>query len=304
MYAGTHRRSRRRCGRCSTIRSIPTREGCCDRCRDAAPARGSRRSRARCRGSGPFPSGCAFAPRCPSRFEPCAGAPGARRPSTTRCAASSTTAQVAAEPACGLAGVAVRRSMPLMPLVEVRNLTKAFSRRHGLFSRATRVVAVDAVSFAIEEGETFGLVGESGSGKTTTGRCILRLIEPTSRRGAVPRQNVLGLSRDRVARGAPRHADGLPGSLLVAQPAHAGRDDRGGAAGDPRPRHAHRAPRSRRRAARRRRASTRRCAGAIRTSSAADNVSASASRARSRSIPRSSSPTSRCRRWTCRFRRR
>jgi ABC-type oligopeptide transport system ATPase subunit len=57
-----------------------------------------------------------------------------------------------------------------MPLLAVRGLTK----RYG------EVTAVDRVSFAIDEGETFGLVGESGSGKTTTGRCILRLIEPTA----------------------------------------------------------------------------------------------------------------------------
>ncbi len=67
-----------------------------------------------------------------------------------------------------------------MPLLEVRHLVKEFAGRQGLRRRSAPVRAVDDVSFSIEEGETFGLVGESGSGKTTTGRCILRLIEPTS----------------------------------------------------------------------------------------------------------------------------
>ncbi|MGE3956908.1 MAG: ABC transporter ATP-binding protein [Vicinamibacterales bacterium] len=67
-----------------------------------------------------------------------------------------------------------------MPLVDVVDLTKTFTRRGGLFSRGTTVTAVNGVSFQIEAGETFGLVGESGSGKTTTGRCLLRLVEPTS----------------------------------------------------------------------------------------------------------------------------
>jgi ABC-type oligopeptide transport system ATPase subunit len=67
-----------------------------------------------------------------------------------------------------------------MPLVEVSHLVKHFVRNAGLFRAGTRVPAVDDVSFAIDEGETFGLVGESGSGKTTTGRCMLRLIEPSS----------------------------------------------------------------------------------------------------------------------------
>ena len=70
-----------------------------------------------------------------------------------------------------------------MPLVEVVRLTKTFDRRGRLFTRDETRPAVDAVSFSIDEGETFGLVGESGSGKTTTGRCLLRLIEPSS--GAV-----------------------------------------------------------------------------------------------------------------------
>jgi ABC-type oligopeptide transport system ATPase subunit len=67
-----------------------------------------------------------------------------------------------------------------MPLVEVSHLVKHFTRGKGLFRRGTVVRAVDDVTFHIHEGETFGLVGESGSGKTTTGRCLLRLIEPTS----------------------------------------------------------------------------------------------------------------------------
>lgn len=67
-----------------------------------------------------------------------------------------------------------------MPLVEVHHLVKHFTRGGGLFNRRSIVRAVDDVSFVIEEGETLALVGESGSGKSTTGRCLLRLVEPTS----------------------------------------------------------------------------------------------------------------------------
>ena len=67
------------------------------------------------------------------------------------------------------------------PLLRVKNLVKRFPVKGGLFARELEHVhAVDGVSFEIQPGETLGLVGESGCGKSTTGRCILRLIAPTS----------------------------------------------------------------------------------------------------------------------------
>jgi ABC-type oligopeptide transport system ATPase subunit len=91
-----------------------------------------------------------------------------------------------------------------MALLDVRDLTKIYRQRHGLLGRVSEVRAVDRVSFSVEQGETFGLVGESGSGKTTTGRCILRLIEPTSGQVAFKGQDVLALER-RALREARRH---------------------------------------------------------------------------------------------------
>ena len=88
----------------------------------------------------------------------------------------------------------------MTPLVQVRNLVKEYPPRATLFKRGAAVRAVDDVSFEIGAGETFGLVGESGSGKTTTGRCVLRLIEPTSGEIRFNGQDVRALSARELRR--------------------------------------------------------------------------------------------------------
>ncbi len=87
-----------------------------------------------------------------------------------------------------------------MALLEVQDLVKHFFRRQGFLKSPSIVRAVDGVSFQIEPSETFGLVGESGSGKTTTGRCILRLIEPTSGTVLFRDANILAYSREQMRR--------------------------------------------------------------------------------------------------------
>jgi oligopeptide/dipeptide ABC transporter ATP-binding protein len=93
------------------------------------------------------------------------------------------------------------RSGSREPLLRVRNLTKHFERKGGIFGGGkTPIKAVDGVSFDVFPGETFGLVGESGSGKTTTGRAILRLIEPTSGEVTFDGHNVLELDTGALRR--------------------------------------------------------------------------------------------------------
>jgi ABC-type oligopeptide transport system ATPase subunit len=85
-----------------------------------------------------------------------------------------------------------------MALVEVRDLVKHFTRGGGFLRPKTVVRAVDGVSFSIAEGETFALVGESGSGKSTTGRCMLRLVDPTSGEVRFRGEDVLSFSSARM----------------------------------------------------------------------------------------------------------
>jgi len=86
-------------------------------------------------------------------------------------------------------------------LVEVKGLKKYFAAGNSLFGVGGETVkAVDDVSFSIRRGETFGLVGESGCGKSTTGRCLLRLIEPSAGEISFDGRDLLALKSEEMRR--------------------------------------------------------------------------------------------------------
>ncbi|KIL40780.1 hypothetical protein SD70_11055 [Gordoniibacillus kamchatkensis] len=85
-------------------------------------------------------------------------------------------------------------------LLEVKGLTKHFPLQAGFGKKKASLKAVDGIDLTVYEGETLSIVGESGCGKSTTGRCMLRLIEPTSGQLVFDGQDLTGLSAEAMRR--------------------------------------------------------------------------------------------------------
>jgi peptide/nickel transport system ATP-binding protein len=131
----------------------------------------------------PLP-GCRFAPRCPFRLPACDTPQQLTATDTGSLSACVRAAEIAEgklawrKPEAAKADSAQVRDT--QPIISVRNLTKHFPVKTGMFGRTHQVRAVEDVSFDVRPGETVGLVGESGCGKSTVGRLILRLETPTA----------------------------------------------------------------------------------------------------------------------------
>lgn len=86
-------------------------------------------------------------------------------------------------------------------VLEVRDLTKHYPIKKGLLGKAAAYVhALEGVSFDVHRGETFAIVGESGCGKSTTGKCVLRLVEPTSGTVTLDGEDFTALSGEALTR--------------------------------------------------------------------------------------------------------
>ena len=106
------------------------------------------------------------------------------------------------------------------PLIGVEHLKVFFPIKSGLLvdREVARVHAVNDITLAVAEGETIGLVGESGCGKTTISRAIMRLIDVTEGTIHFRGRDITSASRKQMTPRQARDADGLPGSIRLAQP--------------------------------------------------------------------------------------
>ena len=149
--------------------------------------------------TGHFPH-CRFVERCDFAFNRCrAEAPRLLEPLPGQLARCHLREAGPAEPrriASGDVTFIVPRRDERPVLLEVKDLAVHFPIRAGILRRTVGAVkAVDGVSFALREGRTLALVGESGSGKTTTGKALLRLIEPTAGSVRYAGEELTALSR-------------------------------------------------------------------------------------------------------------
>ena len=142
---------------------------------------------------------CRFSARCEFAFEKCkTETPRLLEPRPGHLARCFLREDGPAAPrlAASLQGAARTEGTAGQQLLEVKDLQVHFPVRKGIFKRTVgHVRAVDGVSFELREGRTLALVGESGCGKTTTGKALLKLIEPTSGRIAFRNDDVTDLTR-------------------------------------------------------------------------------------------------------------
>ena len=213
-----------------TGRSIRTRAACSRRCPAELQASGCGPSRARCRCSARSRRAARFNPRCPDRFEPCTSTP----PGDYRVGPDHMAK-------CFLHDPATTSAAP-MPLVEVSHLVKHFVRGGRRPAHGTLVKAVDDVSFASRRAKpSVWSASPAAARRPRAGACCAWSSRPSGSvrfRG----EDVLGVFAPPPARSPAPHADRLPGSVLVAQPADAGAPDRRRAADHP-PARRPRAPR-------------------------------------------------------------
>ncbi|HMM41962.1 MAG TPA: ABC transporter ATP-binding protein [Thermomicrobiales bacterium] len=149
------------------------------------------------------PGGCKFHPRCPYAFDRCASEEPPlfeRDGQTIRC-------WLYANGAAGEANRVREKQVESVttvtsqapPILEVRGLEKHFPITRGILQRTVGYVqAVDGLDFDLRKGETLGLVGESGCGKSTTGRVLLRLLEPSGGRVTFAGRDLARLDRDEL----------------------------------------------------------------------------------------------------------